>query len=342
MVWEGSLFLSENELGKGHSDILSEFLVVLVLVLGDRVINLVVDLGSVDDEVLSNMVDEAGWALEDGGHLLKLLKVSNNTLAVGDSWLDVHDSISEVLESISDISRRSTRLGEIFIGNNSIVDNDGIILDAVLDVVKTLSVDGTSEDTDDDLFGSLERALSHGHLSISEESFGEDVSHENTRGLVLAILDGSDGRADLLEDIDSVDNQVVSDVGNEDLWVLEGDDHFLELEELLEVLWLGAGLNSRGHGLEDISEVLHALDDTSDSLGFNLGNGILDIGSDFLTIVDGAGDVVIKMLGLESSLIDTLSNEQGFVLGDLDGLGVGQKECNGKRSFHLNQKFIIK
>jgi len=87
--------ISEDQLGKGHSDILSEMLVVLCLILVDGVIDLLENLNTVDEEVLTNVVSEGSWASKDGCHLNELFPVTMYTFTVLNQWLDFDDSLSE-------------------------------------------------------------------------------------------------------------------------------------------------------------------------------------------------------------------------------------------------------
>lgn len=61
----GNLGLSEKELGQSHADVLSERLPLLGSVVGNSVLDVVVNLDSVDEEVLAGVVGEASWAVDD-------------------------------------------------------------------------------------------------------------------------------------------------------------------------------------------------------------------------------------------------------------------------------------
>jgi len=82
-------FLTEKSLGSGFSDIDTEFLPVSNVVLSGSIFEFMVDLNTVDHEVLTNVIDEAHWAGKDLDHSLKLLNIQSDAFAVTDGALDM-------------------------------------------------------------------------------------------------------------------------------------------------------------------------------------------------------------------------------------------------------------
>ena len=101
-------------------------------------------------------------------------------------------------------------------------------------------------------------------------------------------------------DVNSVDKEVLSNVVGKVCWVCELSKHSLELQNLLDVFWLGADLNGGGHGNEGTSDILESLGNTAGVLLLEVGNSILNVDDNGFTIFD-AGNVVIEILSLKST-----------------------------------------
>lgn len=168
---------AEDELGEGITNVFTEWLVGFVLKLINGVSNVVVDLDSVDDEISSNMISETSWTGEDGSHLLKLGPVSGDTFTVVNLILNAHDSVSKMLKTIK--SSRGSILLEVIDSNLNIIDDLDGVIDAILNVVKTLGFDGSNEDSSGDVKGFLESwcdFLLANHLSLSCKFTKRDLS----------------------------------------------------------------------------------------------------------------------------------------------------------------------
>ena len=104
VVWNtvGHL-LSKEDLGEGEAERVTELIVVLVLPLGHGVHDFVVNILSVDDEVVVNVEDEVPWVGESLGHRSQLVKVgSDGGLALLELASDVVDNGTEVLDGVKD------------------------------------------------------------------------------------------------------------------------------------------------------------------------------------------------------------------------------------------------
>ena len=84
--WDGAstigvVGVSEEDLGEGLADILSETFEVAGVVLCNSIVDFVEDLNSIDDQVMGDVVGEGPWALEALGHLDEVFDSSNSTFA---------------------------------------------------------------------------------------------------------------------------------------------------------------------------------------------------------------------------------------------------------------------
>ena len=142
-------FFSQDGLGCSHSEINTELLPVTFLVLDSGILDLVIDLNTVDQEVLADVVDEAHWASEDLDHGLKLLEVNHDSLAVTNSTLDILEHLGNDLDSILDFLWVVAL--EVFHEVLSILEDLFGVVEALSNVSEAFGVEGSLEDTSNDL-----------------------------------------------------------------------------------------------------------------------------------------------------------------------------------------------
>ena len=160
---------SEDGLGGGLTNLVSEVGPLLGFVVSDRGLDLMEDLDTVDHEVLTNVIGEGGWALEDGGHLGEFLPVSLDVGAVGHTRLDLLDKISEILKTFDDIL--GILLLEVTNSGLNIGDNVLSILDALGDIIESFGVEGSLKETSNNVFDLFDINLGvFGGSSAEEES----------------------------------------------------------------------------------------------------------------------------------------------------------------------------
>lgn len=155
MGWNAVLHLSSDEdLGESKTNGVTELIVVLVVPLGHGVHELVVDILSIDDEVVLNMEDEVPWVGESLGHGAELVEVSSNSsLALLEVISNIVDDGSEVLNGVEN----SVEGGVLELINNSTESLPSVLgITEALNTVWDLSLDGTSEKTLEDLSHSEE------------------------------------------------------------------------------------------------------------------------------------------------------------------------------------------
>jgi len=123
--------LSEEDLGKSETERVSELVVVLVLPLCHGVHELVVNILSVDDEVVVNVEDEVPWVSEGLGHLSQLVEVgSGGGLALFELTGNIVDDGTHVFDSVEDAVES---------GVSEFVDNTANSLPDVLGVSEALN-----------------------------------------------------------------------------------------------------------------------------------------------------------------------------------------------------------
>jgi hypothetical protein len=76
------LFVTENGLGSGFPDLESEVSPLFIVVVRDGGLDLSIDLDTVDHKILSNVVNEGGWAIEGSDNLFKFDPVGLDGSAV--------------------------------------------------------------------------------------------------------------------------------------------------------------------------------------------------------------------------------------------------------------------
>lgn len=148
------LLRSEDDLGGGGTHLVTEVLPGTDLVVVDAGIDFSVDLDSVEEEVLTNVIGEGHWALEDRYHALESGPVSLGLGAVGHSVLDLLEEGGNIGQTIN--GSVNGVLFEIFDSFLSSSDKTSGILDAGRDIIETFSVEGTLEGTGDDLLHHLD------------------------------------------------------------------------------------------------------------------------------------------------------------------------------------------
>ena len=150
VVWDRVLHLSAKEdLGEGEADRVAVLIEVLVLPLCLGVHNFVMDVLSIDNEVMLNMEDEVPWVCECLGHLTELVKVgADGGLAFLELVGNVMDNMTKVLNSMKHRVEGSM-LKLVLDATKTFPDVFGIT--EALDTVRNFSLDGASKETLKDL-----------------------------------------------------------------------------------------------------------------------------------------------------------------------------------------------
>ena len=136
---------AQEDLGEGETDGVTELIEVLVVPLCHGIHDLMVDILSIDDEVVLNMEDEVPRVCEGLGHLAELVEVSaDRGLALLELVGDVVDDVAEVLDSVED-GVEGCVLELVNDTAEALPDVLGIT--EALDAVRNLSLNGTGEHT---------------------------------------------------------------------------------------------------------------------------------------------------------------------------------------------------
>ena len=148
--WDAVLHLAAKEdLGKGKTERVTVLVEVLVLPLGLSIHDLVVDVLSIDNQVVLNMEDEVPWVSECLRHLAELVKISaDGGLALLEFVSDIVNDVTEILNSVKHRVEGSV-LKLVLDTAKALPDVLGIT--EALDTVRNLSLDGASEETLKDL-----------------------------------------------------------------------------------------------------------------------------------------------------------------------------------------------
>ena len=150
VLWDAVLHLAAKEdLGEGKTERVAVLVEVLVLPLGLSIHDLVVDILTIDNQVVLNMEDEVPWVSESLRHLAELVKISaDGGLALLELVSDIVDDVTEILDSVKHRVEGSM-LKLVLDTAKALPDVLGVT--EALDTVRNLSLDGASEETLKDL-----------------------------------------------------------------------------------------------------------------------------------------------------------------------------------------------
>jgi hypothetical protein len=280
------------------------------------------DFDVVDQETLSNVVEESFRVSEGLGEVDELLDISSRSLA---SLGSIRDDLSSLAEEDDTSLNLCGVLGlDVFDSSVDISGKSVNIRDAGLDVIENGGAPNTGEET----LGEVED-ISLGVLGFKSLLSDEDGIHGSTDPVTevgeISSLVSLDGTVDLLEDIDSVDNDGLANIVQERGGVLEGLDH---LEE-------GGNISTSNLALLDgIGDDFDGLTDEGNTF-FNLGSNLSldhfntsdDIGDDNLIFLNASLDVV-KDGGSTDTVKETLDEVQdvgsvisgGLISGEIVGV----------------------
>ena len=168
---------ADEDLGESKTDRVAVLVEVLVLPLSLGIHDLVVDVLSIDDEVVLNMEDEVPRVSEGLGHLTKLVEIgADGGLALFELVGDVMDDVTKILDSVEHAVERSVL--ELLLDAAKTLPNVLSIAEA-LNTVRHLSLDGASEKTLKDL----------AHAEESEVHVGALHGLKLVHLLVLLVID---------------------------------------------------------------------------------------------------------------------------------------------------------
>ena len=102
VVWDAVLHLAAKEdLGESQTERVTVLVEVLVLPLGLSIHDLVMDVLSIDNQVVLNMENEVPWVSECLRHLAELVEISaDGGLALLELVSDIVDDVTEILNSV--------------------------------------------------------------------------------------------------------------------------------------------------------------------------------------------------------------------------------------------------
>ena len=140
---------SKEDLRERKADGVTELIEVLVLPLSLSIHNLVMDVLSIDDEIMLNMEDEVPRVCESLGHFTELVKISaDGSLALFEFVSNIVDNMAHILNSVEH-RVEGTVLELIDDTTESLPDVLGIT--EALNTVRNLSLNRASEKTLEDL-----------------------------------------------------------------------------------------------------------------------------------------------------------------------------------------------
>jgi hypothetical protein len=136
---------AQEDLGEGETDGVTELIEVLVVPLCHGIHDLVVDILSIDDEVVLNVEDEVPRVSEGLGHLAELVEVSaDGGLALLKLVGNVVNDVAEVLNSVEDGVEGSVLE---LVNDTAEALPDVLGITEALDTVRNFSLNGTGEHT---------------------------------------------------------------------------------------------------------------------------------------------------------------------------------------------------
>ena len=140
---------SEEDLGKGKTNGVTKLVEVLVVPLSLSVSDLVVDILTVDNQVVLNVEDEVPGVSEGFGHLAELVEISTDgSLALFELVSNIMDDVAEILDAV----KHGVEGGMLeLIDNTTEAFPDVFGITEALDSMGNLSLNSTSKETLEDL-----------------------------------------------------------------------------------------------------------------------------------------------------------------------------------------------
>ena len=290
----------------------SEFLVVLHLVVEDGRSDVIHDftsvfvkVGSHDTHVLDWVADELHGSLNWGEVELRFDDVFANWKSLLELLVSTdnsHDSSDSITDGILGSGVMKSFLEGLV---SDIKEKKGLVL--LVDAKKKVQdVEVTSE--------SLKETgvhLSQFHFLLlllalrSEENVGSSLSAILTEVIPFIRLVVSDSRLDLMGDLDTIVDDVTSNVPGEGNWALEGLSDFGKLSPVS--LEGAAVLHAVSNLVDGISNILDTSDLVAKMFLLEVLEGILSILDDCLTITDALLDVS-ESLSIDGSHEETLNH----------------------------------
>ena len=255
---------AEEDLGERKTNRVAVLIEVLVLPLGLSVHDLVVDVLSVDNEVVLNMEDEVPWVSESLGHLTELVEVgADGGLALFELVGNVMDDVAKILDSVEHaVEGAMLKL----VLNTTKTLPDVLSIAEALNTVRNLSFDGAGKETLKDLAhaeeGEVHVGALHGlevvhllvllvidlieellpvvikvveelfvvdHLGLSVKKHGGGLAEVLTTVEPLAHAVVMETLTGVLKDVDTVDDERLGGLEQDLLGVEEGLSHSLDL-----------------------------------------------------------------------------------------------------------------
>jgi hypothetical protein len=284
------------------SDPVAQISVVLVFESSDSTVDFVDDFNVVDQETLSNIVEESFRGGESLGEVDELLDVASSGSADLSSGGDDLSGFTEERNTFLDLSGV---LGLDISNTGGNILNDGVgISDAGLDFVEDRFAGDTGEETSDEV-EDISLGILNGLLSDEDgvHSFTDPVSESGE----IARLISLDSAVDLLEDFNSVDDDALANIVQERAGVLERFNH---LDEGLKISTSNlALLNGSGDDFDGLADEGNTFLDLGSNLSLDVFNTSDDIGDNGGIILNASLDV-IKDVGGTNTVKESLDEVQ--------------------------------
>jgi hypothetical protein len=296
------LVLTNDDGVHSSSDPVAQISVVLGVISSNAIVDFMDDFNVVDQEALSDVVKESFRGGESLGEVDELLDITRSGSA---DLSSVGDDLSGFTEEGNTFLDLSGVLGlDVSNTGGNILNNDISISDAGLDFVEDAFAGDTGEETsgevEDISLGILDGLLSD-----------EDGVHSSTDPVAevgeISRLVSLDSTADLLEDIDSVNEDALANIVQERGGALEGLNH---LEEGLDISTGDlALLDSSGDDFDSLADEGNTFLDLRGNLSLDIFNTSDDVDDNSL-VVANAGLDVVKDVGGTNTVKETLDEVQ--------------------------------
>jgi hypothetical protein len=267
------------------SDPVAQIVVVLSIESSNSTVDFLDDFDVVDQETLSDVVKESFRGGESLGEVDELLDFTGRGFA---ELSGLGDDLSGFTEEGNTFLDLSGVLGLDVSNTGDNILNDGFgISDAGLDVVEDIFAGNTGKET----LGEVEDislGVFNGLLS------DEDGVHSSTDPVAevgeIARLVSLDSAGDLLEDVNSVDDDALANIVQERAGVLEGFDH---LEEGLNISSSNlALLDGSGDDFDGLTDEGNTFLDLGGNLSLDVFNTSDDILDNDLVVLNAGLDVI--------------------------------------------------
>mmetsp|Transcript_13819 Transcript_13819/g.11780 ORF Transcript_13819/g.11780 Transcript_13819/m.11780 type:complete len:466 (-) Transcript_13819:8-1405(-) len=324
--------ISPDEGSESFTNKVAKLVPVLVFISISGIGEFVIEGLSVDQEVLSNIVDESLGALQLRDGVPELLDITSSSLTFLASFREDLEGFSKLDDTVEDFLVLSS--GDFSGGDGEVVGHSFRDVDATRDLIVSSFSRDTVEDTLEDIRDVLDGDSVNSLSAIDSQS--NSLSDVEAEIFIILGFVSIHGTKDVSGDIESVQEDVLGDSVPEGDGVGEFFKRLLEGSDLISSQF--ADLHGVREGLESLADFLKTLPDSVDLLLFDILDELFKLNDNVGSILDAWFDFrdVDGDIKSFNKALEDLGND-GEIVGGLHLLSSGEGEQNEEESedFHF-------